>query len=284
MSDISANAKRYDQKNTVRSDPPNPHNGELVRANAIGFDCSGFVCHVINESGYRIDYESTSAMRQSKGFISIRTEDAQPGDLVLFKGHVGIILSYDKSSTLGSFIHMSGQRNIGVIRTTRFILNHEKYSYASEAANQDVISVATNITSQKVLYILRVRTERYSAEADLHYTGQNPFPILRPLGTAIYTKHVRKKPKERVLAAAIGPKRAPVQTKSSPTRKGNEALLSRLWGDLVKTASDLRKPRPTVKSRNRKKTEPTTKLSAQMPYSEGVTSEGRFPMSLRILR
>ena len=65
MSDIVKNALRYNTLNSKLSDPPHPHNGELDGNTSkirLDFDCSGFVCHVLLESGYRIDYESTGML------------------------------------------------------------------------------------------------------------------------------------------------------------------------------------------------------------------------------
>jgi cell wall-associated NlpC family hydrolase len=109
MSDIVQNALRYNSTNTDRSDPPNPHNGQEVGKqddgkSIIGFDCSGFVCHVMIESGYRINYERPSSLTNSQAFYDVATNEAWPGDIILFSGHVGIVIEYDSNTGIGKRI------------------------------------------------------------------------------------------------------------------------------------------------------------------------------------
>ena len=51
-----------------------------------GIDCSHFIHRVLTESGYKTTYRSSSALAT----WTKRVTDPQPGDLVLYSGHVGI--------------------------------------------------------------------------------------------------------------------------------------------------------------------------------------------------
>lgn len=51
-----------------------------------GIDCSHFVYRVFTEAGYKVPYRSSYALAHSVR----RVKTPQPGDLVLYHGHVGI--------------------------------------------------------------------------------------------------------------------------------------------------------------------------------------------------
>jgi cell wall-associated NlpC family hydrolase len=51
-----------------------------------GIDCSHFVWRVFKEAGYDVPYRSSSALAKSVK----RVKNPIPGDLVLYRGHVGI--------------------------------------------------------------------------------------------------------------------------------------------------------------------------------------------------
>jgi cell wall-associated NlpC family hydrolase len=61
-----------------------------------GFDCSGYVCWVLNQSGYDVGRQTANGLWQST--LHISESEAKPGDLVFFEGtydvegasHVGI--------------------------------------------------------------------------------------------------------------------------------------------------------------------------------------------------
>ena len=55
---------------------------------ATGMDCSHFVWMVLKEAGYSVAYRPSDALA---GWVQ-RTSTPQPGDLVLFRGHVGIFV------------------------------------------------------------------------------------------------------------------------------------------------------------------------------------------------
>ena len=60
---------------------------------ATGFDCSGFVYYNLNRSGFEIDYMTDRGWFSTTQFniISEKT-DIQPGDILIFRGHVGIYI------------------------------------------------------------------------------------------------------------------------------------------------------------------------------------------------
>jgi len=76
------------------------------------FDCSGFSSYVYKQFGYKIS--PASRMQYNEG-VPVAREDLRKGDLVFFTsrssgsnvGHVGIVVSNDKSTGTVSFIHAS---------------------------------------------------------------------------------------------------------------------------------------------------------------------------------
>jgi cell wall-associated NlpC family hydrolase len=87
-----------------------------------GFDCSGFVCHVMLHYGYRLPH--SSAAQYLLG-ISVTKNHARKGDLIFFKGrnyrakrvgHVGIVMS--NNNGVITFIHSSVQGGVMVNKNT----------------------------------------------------------------------------------------------------------------------------------------------------------------------
>ena len=67
-----------------------------------GFDCSGFVFYVINESGISVPYFPTNSIRGKPGYRTIPENGMTPGDVILFHGHVGF---FDPGqSSIGNFL------------------------------------------------------------------------------------------------------------------------------------------------------------------------------------
>lgn len=69
---------------------------------ATSFDCSGFVCWVVNHSGWSVGRTTAEGLRQL--CVRVSSEEARPGDLIFFEGtydtagasHVGIYVGDNK--------------------------------------------------------------------------------------------------------------------------------------------------------------------------------------------
>lgn len=59
---------------------------------SVGFDCSGFVQWAHRSAGFEVPRSSRSQIRSSE---QVSKEDAQPGDLVYYPGHIGMYLGDD---------------------------------------------------------------------------------------------------------------------------------------------------------------------------------------------
>ena len=66
-----------------------------------GADCSGFTYRIYKDFGYNIS--RTSRQQRSDG-TSVKYEDAQPGDLICYSGHVGLYIGG------GYIVHASNER------------------------------------------------------------------------------------------------------------------------------------------------------------------------------
>lgn len=86
-------------------------------------DCSGLVWQTLMAAGYRFDNQTRfSAKGSYAGFLRGRapqlaeylavvpTTELQPGDLVVWSGHVGILESYDESRKRWTFINSLGNQ------------------------------------------------------------------------------------------------------------------------------------------------------------------------------
>jgi len=70
-----------------------------------GFDCSGFVHYCLNQVGYKIKYMTSAGWAKSDLLKVTSMSDLKKGDIVCFKGHVGIYMGdgdmIDASSSFG---------------------------------------------------------------------------------------------------------------------------------------------------------------------------------------
>ena len=78
-----------------------------------GFDCSGYVCWVLNQSGWDVGRTTANGLWQKAAKIS--EQEAKPGDLVFFEGtydvagasHVGIYVGNGMMISAGDPIKYS---------------------------------------------------------------------------------------------------------------------------------------------------------------------------------
>ena len=239
MSDIAQNALRYNTENTVRRG--NGHNnGEIVGKQKngdpiVGFDCSGFVCHVIIESGYRIDYVTTGGFSSSNAFSKTPTNNVLPGDVIHFGGHVGIVIEYDSNTGTGSFKHMSGTGEVGEMSFSYFITKQPKKNQKTPDGKNYYYG------ARGIVSFYRVNNNRYSAEVDLHLNGSNPKPTLRPLGRYVYRDYVTSIEKAQKAAKYKAnlenktiniPTQKKLKTMSVPDQDGYNNLNKRIYGNL----------------------------------------------------
>ena len=66
-----------------------------------GADCSGFTYRIYKDFGYNI---SRTSLQQRSDGTSVKYEDAQPGDLICYSGHVGLYIGG------GYIVHASNER------------------------------------------------------------------------------------------------------------------------------------------------------------------------------
>ena len=69
------------------------------------FDCSGFTTYVYKHFGYKLNRVAND---QQKNGVAVKKSDLQPGDILCFRGHVGIYIGG------GKFIHAENSRT-GVV-------------------------------------------------------------------------------------------------------------------------------------------------------------------------
>ena len=67
---------------------------------ASGMDCSHFVHHVYQEAGVAYPYTTTHGDWQQSGFT--KTNQPQRGDIIMWNGHMGIIVDPDKKTFIGA--------------------------------------------------------------------------------------------------------------------------------------------------------------------------------------
>lgn len=76
------------------------------------FDCSGFVYWCLNQAGVNQKYLTSSGWRSVSGYTKVSSIDSlRKGDIIVFKGHVGIAMGdgtmIDASSGNGKVVHRS---------------------------------------------------------------------------------------------------------------------------------------------------------------------------------
>jgi len=95
-----------------------------------GFDCSGFVRYVFKQLNIEVPHSSKAIANMGE---TIKLEDAQKGDLIIFTGykdrenvgHLGIILENKKDALI--FVHSSSApKSMGVVKTNYYNSNYPK--------------------------------------------------------------------------------------------------------------------------------------------------------------
>lgn len=76
------------------------------------FDCSGFVYWCLKQAGVNQKYLTSSGWRSVSGYTKVRSiSSLRKGDIIVFRGHVGIAMGdgtmIDASSTSGQVVHRS---------------------------------------------------------------------------------------------------------------------------------------------------------------------------------
>lgn len=102
-----------------------------------GFDCSGFVFHVLNEYGISMSGPSYALEQEGK---KIKLDEVQPGDLLFFRKskagrvfHVSLVLSNEHGKT--KIIHATSSRGVVVD-----VLQESSYWRSKIITARDVIS------------------------------------------------------------------------------------------------------------------------------------------------
>jgi len=113
--DIAKNKYWIDENNDGKNDKYDyGENGDGTKDTdgdgKFDIDCSHLVNDVLREAGYKLpkDNITTDRMTCSKYYYKA-TDDIKAGDVVLFNGHVGIVVSYDPITKTGKFFGSQGK-------------------------------------------------------------------------------------------------------------------------------------------------------------------------------
>lgn len=67
-------------------------------------DCSNLVNEILKRYGYKIPYQTTTGLKNSKFFDKVDPKDVKPGDIALWDGHTGIVEEpIDADKKIGKF-------------------------------------------------------------------------------------------------------------------------------------------------------------------------------------
>ncbi|MCO5142185.1 MAG: NlpC/P60 family protein [Oligoflexia bacterium] len=106
-------------------------------------DCSRFVHEIYRRAGLKYNFMTTNQLKSSSQFLRIRESEAKPGDLMLFRGHVGIIasdgkiISATKSKINGSSITKMSKESFRSIRGKRIALRYRCDSTENRLASYE---------------------------------------------------------------------------------------------------------------------------------------------------
>lgn len=95
---------KYDWGSYINEYGQNSVNGttDTDKNGSLDIDCSHLVSNILQEAGYNIKYRKTSDMANS-GFYDKVIDDIKAGDIILFDGHVGFVVSYNPATKTGKF-------------------------------------------------------------------------------------------------------------------------------------------------------------------------------------
>lgn len=93
-------------------------------------DCSHFVHEIYRRAGLAYDFRDTSQLKSAPEFELLPAEEAMPGDLMLFRGHVGMV-DHDGRIISATYTHgrkRRGRSSITRLRRTAFKALRGNYS------------------------------------------------------------------------------------------------------------------------------------------------------------
>jgi cell wall-associated NlpC family hydrolase len=81
-------------------------------------DCSHFVHEIYRRAGFSYAFRSTDDLQEAPEFELLPEEEAMPGDLMLFRGHVGLV---DNDGRIISSTYRRGRRPSSITRFQRTV-------------------------------------------------------------------------------------------------------------------------------------------------------------------
>lgn len=141
----------------------NPHNYPHLkyklgaRNPSSSMDCSSFVHHVYQKAGLPYNFRPTQTLKNAPEFDVLPEEMGKPGDLILFRGHVGIINEDNlvisstriRSKYQNSSITVMDRGNFPGIRGRRYVLRYNCMPSERSIASKDKKSKAKILAKRK---------------------------------------------------------------------------------------------------------------------------------------
>lgn len=91
--EMSEDAREQILKIAAPENYPNTRYRKRPRSFPKETDCSHFVHHVYSSAGFPYGYQSSRSFSRAEEFQPVPARDAKPGDIVLFRNHMGILSS-----------------------------------------------------------------------------------------------------------------------------------------------------------------------------------------------
>ncbi len=131
-----------------------------TRNPASSMDCSSFVHHVFNKAGMPYSFRPTQTLKNAPEFDLLPEEMGKPGDLSLFRGHVGIINEDNlvisstrvRSKYQNSSITVMDRGNFSSFRGQRYVLRYRcmPTKIAAKPAKKTNRKLATKLPTKLV--------------------------------------------------------------------------------------------------------------------------------------